>query len=338
MSQPIDVGSTLGPFQITGELGSGGAGSVYKARHHETGKEVALKTLMPETSVNEEIHSRFIREISVAQKIGHPNIVAYDDCGVDDDVLYYTMELVPWGSLADVLAHKRQIPWREAVECGIQICRGLEHLHGQDIVHRDLKPANIFLSDDGRLKLGDFGLARDFNATRLTISGHTVGTAKYLSPEQAMAAEEIDGRSDLYAVGCILFELLAGRPPFKDTDGYVPISYYDMMARHVKEQPPALSDLMADCPDDLNRLVGQLLEKDPANRPQTANDVASMLQAILDGEPIADLASEGTDDDAKSLTERLHEFNQPNKQVSWPALAAVLLVISGVIGLAVAAQ
>ena len=102
------------------------------------------------------------------------------------------MELVPWGTLGEVLARKKRLPWRDAVECGIDICRGLSHLHDSNIVHRDLKPANIFLSDDGRLKLGDFGLARDLESLRLTLQGFTVGTAKYLAPEQAMAKDDIE--------------------------------------------------------------------------------------------------------------------------------------------------
>lgn len=208
MSHAVAIGTKLGPYEILGVLGSGGAGTVYRATDEKSGAEIALKTLMPSTVLSEEIHKRFVREISVAQKLKHENVVAYYDCGLHEEVLYYTMELVPWGSLGEVLTLKKALPWREAVECGIHICGGLEHLHEQGVVHRDLKPANIFLSDDGRLKLGDFGLARDLDSGRLTLDGLTVGTAKYLAPEQAMAEDDIDGRTDLYALGCLLFEML----------------------------------------------------------------------------------------------------------------------------------
>jgi len=234
MHHDMNIGSKLEHFEITGRLGSGGAGAVFRARNLNDGKEYALKTLTSETTINEEIHKRFVREISVAQKLKHENIVAYDYCGFDENVLYYTMELVPWGSLSDVLAKKKKLPWRDATECGIDICRGLEHLHQSNIVHRDLKPANIFLSDDGRLKIGDFGLARDLDSVRLTVEGFTFWTAKYLAPEQAMA-KNIDGRTDLYALGCLVFEMLTGRPPFiSENQGSQALIFRDMMGKHVK--------------------------------------------------------------------------------------------------------
>lgn len=121
LSHSVRVGSRLGHFEIVGHLGSGGAGAVFRAKNIHDGQEYALKTLTPATVVNEEIHKRFIREISVAQKLKHENIVAYDDCGLHEEILYYTMELVPWGSLADVLKRKQTLPWRDSVECGMGV-------------------------------------------------------------------------------------------------------------------------------------------------------------------------------------------------------------------------
>ena len=335
MSRRLDVGSEVGPFEVTGVLGAGGAGSVYKARHKLNGKEVAVKTLMPETTEVEEVHSRFIREISVAQKLEHENIVSYDDCGIDDGLLYYTMDLVPWGSLADVLSHRQILPTREAVECAIQICRGLEHLHEHEIVHRDLKPANIFLSDDGRLKIGDFGLARDLNEERLTVQGMTVGTAKYISPEQAMGESYPDGRTDLYALGCILFEMLAGQPPFTDNDGYKVLTFFEMVERHVKEKPRPVSDFAVACHPRLVELINHLLAKKPDDRPQSAGQVAIELESILK-EIDGGTESDGEGDD-KSLTERLHSLGSSKQEISWQGIAAVLALIVGAIGLAMLA-
>lgn len=332
----VDVGSQLGQYKITDHLGEGGAGAVYKATNLNSGTEVALKTLTSQTALNEEIHSRFIREISVAQKLGHENIVAYDDCGVYEDVLYYTMELVPWGSIRDVMDRRRVIPWREAVECGIHICGGLQHLHENGIVHRDLKPANIFLSDDGRLKLGDFGLARDLNAGRLTIEGHTVGTAKYLSPEQACGVSDLDGRSDLYALGCLLFEMVAGQPVFLPNGGPGTAGYVSMMESHVKEKPRQLSAVVNGLPEDLVQVVDRLLAKKPEERPATATETAAMLQAVLDGVEFPK-SGDGDVEYEKTLTERLHQHEQ-HSQPSWLAIAALIAIIAVVVGVALSNQ
>ncbi|MCG8584358.1 MAG: serine/threonine protein kinase, partial [Pirellulales bacterium] len=254
MGQTATVGSKLGRYEIEKLLGAGGAGSVFRAKDTESGQHVALKTLMPGTVVNEEIHKRFVREISVAQKLDHENVVTYYECGLEDGILYYTMDLVAWGSLGDVLGQRHRLPWREAAEAGVHICQGLTHLHEQGVVHRDLKPANIFVSDDGSLKLGDFGLARDLDAGRLTLDGQTVGTAKYLAPEQAMAEEKIDGRTDLYALGCLLFEMIAGRPPFVIDDHFThraTANYMELMKMHVEDKPPSLGEFAPSCPRPL---------------------------------------------------------------------------------------
>ncbi|MCR9291974.1 MAG: serine/threonine protein kinase [bacterium] len=333
----VGVGERLGHYQIMRQLGSGGAGHVFQALNHETGEEVALKTLNDHGKVTEDIHKRFIREISVAQKLKHPNIVRYDDCGLDEDVLYFTMELVPWGTLADVLTRRGSLTWQEAVECGMHVCDGLQYLHEANIIHRDLKPANIFLSKDGQLKLGDFGLARDFDSSRLTMDGQTVGTAKYMSPEQARAGS-IDGRADVYALGCILFEILAGRPPFVLDDPHSPAAYVLMMQKHVEEQPPKVSDFCGSCPQPLVDLVDRMLAKDPNQRPADAKKVRAALEGIL---VPGDGATEATQDGAsvaretKSFTERLQTGATANRKANPVVLAIVALVVLAVIAIAI---
>ena len=334
----IEIGDQLGEYRILGELGSGSAGSVFKVRHEGTGQVVALKTLTSETVVNEDIHKRFIREIGVAQKLSHEYIVDYFDCGVDEDILFYTMEFIPWGTLAEVLSAQRQLPWREAVECGIHLCHGLEYLHAKDIIHRDLKPANIFLSNDGRVKIGDFGLARDFGETRLTWEGTTVGTAKYFSPEQARGEADLDGRADLYSVGCILFEMVAGRPPFKDTDGYNVLDYFALMEKHIKEKPPRLSDVTGGVPEALDDVVDWLLLKDRSDRPASAAQLAADLQRVLDGHAIESRATDGDEPDDATLTERLRAMSEPQEPISWARLGIVVGGIALAILLALAIQ
>ncbi len=334
MHYDVHVGSKLGQYEITGELGRGGAGTVFKARSLVDGKVCALKTLTSSTVFNEEIHKRFVREISVAQRLQHENIVAYYDCDVDENVLFYAMELVPWGSLGDLLSRRQILPWREAVECGVEICNGLEYLHQNDIVHRDLKPVNIFLSDDGHLKLGDFGLARDLGADCLTVSGLTVGTAKYLAPEQAMAKDVIDGRTDLYALGCLLFEMIAGRPPYISDVPGTATNFMELMGKHVKAPVPSVLDFAPNCPQRLAALITQLLAKRVEDRPESAAIVATMLQSILTDAKVDSNLVQSDDDspveEPKSLTRRLVENDPMERKVNVRAmvfLAAIALFL-----------
>lgn len=331
MSRTIDVGSRIADYEIISVLGKGGAGSVYTARHVETGNEVALKVLHPDHEMAEEVERRFVREISVAQNIDSPYAVKYFDCGLGEDgVLYYTMERVEWGSLKDVLKARGTLPWKDAVECAVQIARGLDALHSQNVIHRDLKPENIFLSDDGRLKLGDFGLVRAVDMSRLTLDGTTVGTAKYLAPEQARG-QEVDARTDLYALGCNLFELLAGRPPFIGSASS--LGYVELMKQHVEVTAPSVTDFAPSCPPALAGLVATLLEKDLDARPDSACEVVDDLEQILSHATEGDGESgqDNEESDQESLTERLRaEGLVPSQEVDVKALgiaAAILCVV-----------
>ena len=336
----VDVGMNLGPYRIIDRLGAGAAGSVFVAVEDDSGEKVALKVLRPGAELNEEIHSRFVREISVAQKLNDPHIISYRDCGVEDGVLYYAMEYVGWGSLADTLRSRGTLSWRDACECAIQICAGLKHLHDANIVHRDLKPANIFLSEDGRIRLGDFGLARDLDSHTLSLDGTSVGTTKYIAPEQAKGARKIDGRTDLYALGCNMFEFLTGRTPFGIESDESPVGIVEMMRRHVEEAPPKLLDVNPSLPTSLSDLVEQLLQKDPHNRPKSAAHTASALQRILDDpEAALDLSDSGilssrrpdgpiAMDDEASLTARLRTSTVPANQISGRNLIAVVVVLA----------
>jgi serine/threonine-protein kinase len=339
-SKVVQVGSRLGPYQLTAELGAGGAGTVFVGEHTETHEKVALKVLRPGAELIEDIHSRFIREITVAQKLNDPHIVSYRDCDVEDGVLYYAMEFVPWGSMSDVLKRRGALPWREACECAIQMASALEHLHSVGVVHRDLKPANVFLSDDGRLKLGDFGLARDSDSPRLTVAGMTVGTCKYLAPEQAKGESEIDDRTDLYALGCNLFEMIIGRTPFESPDAYAPVTAMEMMRRHIEDAPPKLSNLNPHCPPRLSELVSALLAKDPDNRPSSAAAVVKELRQILNGSTEVARSAETAEghEEEQSLTARLREASTGNREVSTGKLLGVLAVIVVLVALAALAS
>ncbi len=301
----VGIGTKLGPYVITRQIGEGGAGTVFVASDpKKKSVEVAIKVMRPEAEEIEETHARFIREITVAQKLNDPHIVAYHDCGVEDGILYFVMQYLPWGSLDSVLHRRRTLSWRETCECGIQIARGLHHFHEHGMLHRDLKPANIFLSDDGRLKIGDFGLARDLNSPTLTQAGTAIGTANYLAPEQAMGDVSIDERADLYALGCNLFQCVAGYPPFDYPESRGIPTLLEMMRRHIEDSPPQLSAIAPVCPPDLCLLVDKLLAKNRNERPASADEVINHLQAILEERPIS-ICSEHTDDQQKTIADEI---------------------------------
>ncbi len=224
---------TLGEYAIGEQLGTGTVGTVYRATHQQTGKEVALKVLVPAAAKSESLQRRFVREIGVVQRIDHPHVIRHFHNGLQDGVLYYTMELARHGSLEDLLRKRRTLSWRETAECGAQLASALHTLHENGIIHRDLKPANIYLSSDGKLKIGDFGLAKDAIATKVTLDGQTVGTIRYMAPEQIRGREDIDGRLDLYALGCILFRCLVGRLPIEGANAL------ETFQKHLTEVPPA---------------------------------------------------------------------------------------------------
>lgn len=274
-------GKVVGDYRVLETLGSGAAGEAYRAEHSETGEVVVLKLMHQRLQSDPDIQNRFVREVSVLQKLSHPNIVRYVDCGLDDGRLYLAMEWVEFGTLDEVLKRRGRLPWRETVESAIQICSGLEHAHERGIIHRDLKPANLFLSAKGLIKVGDFGLARDGELHRLTVSGNTVGTCRYMAPEQVRGDDVLTGAVDMYAVGCLMFRMLAGRPPY---DG---ANIMEIFEHHLYSEIPSLGPATNGRPPELDELVKRLLTKDPAQRPGKADEVREALEAILAGDQVA---------------------------------------------------
>jgi serine/threonine protein kinase len=242
------------------------------------------------------------------------------------------MELVDSGSLKDVLSVRGRLPWREVAECAIQVCNALAYAHDEGVVHRDLKPANLFLSADGHVKVGDFGLARDFNRSRLTLEGQTVGSCRYMPPEQITGDAELTGASDLYALGCIMYQALVGRPPF---DG---VGVIEIFEAHLYSDPQPLAELAPSCPRALADLVMRLLAKDAAARPADAAAVRTVLARILTGDEAtyvgahpqkssAATTSAAADPVASSLTARLYVPSS----VAKPRWKTPLMVAAGLI-------
>ncbi|MEM6329919.1 MAG: serine/threonine-protein kinase [Planctomycetota bacterium] len=276
MSDPQRVGD----YELLDELGAGAAGEVFRARHTGSGDEAAVKLLHAQTEDDIELQKRFVREVSVLERLDHPRIVRHRECGIHDGKLYLAMELVPSGTLRDKLRKTRVLPWQEACEAAAQICDALHHAHQQGVIHRDLKPANVFVTAAGEMKVGDFGLARDLQQGRLTVEGQTVGTCKYMAPEQVRGEAALTGAVDLYAVGCLLCEMLTGRPPY---DGATLVEVFE---KHLYAPPPSIAASVLDAPPTLDRVITVLLAKQPADRPADAAAAREMLQAVLRGEPL----------------------------------------------------
>lgn len=250
----------VGPFEVGERIGVGGMGIVYRATYTKNGAQVALKILSPDVSDSESLQRRFEREISILKKLQHPNIVKYYGGGKIGNQRFYAMELVDGGSVEDYLKKKGRLPWEEALDIGIQVAKALEHAHEAGVIHRDLKPANLLMNMASVIKLTDFGIARDTTATALTAAGKTVGTYAYMAPEQIRGKPPVDKKSDLYALGCVLFELISGETPF------VSENQGEMLMQHLQEEPPRITSLVPECPIFLEDLIFKLLEKDPNDR------------------------------------------------------------------------
>ena len=264
----------MGPFELGRKLGVGGMGIVYRATYLETGQQVALKVLSPDLSADPKIAKRFQREMDILRRLKHPHIIRYYGGSKSGVQRYYAMELLSGGALDAVLKQKKQFTWEETVDYAIQIAQALEHAHNASVIHRDLKPSNLLLSKSGKLKLSDFGIARDTEATQLTAAGKTVGTMAYMAPEQITGKHPISRKTDLYALGCVMFEMLAGRPPFQsDTQP-------ELLFKHIEEEPPSVREFNMDVPVWLDRLIGELLEKHPEDRPFDALAVQVKLEEV----------------------------------------------------------
>ncbi len=264
----------IGDYDVLRPLGEGGMGMVYAAKERLSGREVALKTLRPELAASEEGQRLFRSEMAILAHLDHPNVVRCLACSEIDGQLVMAMELLDGPTLRAVLHERGRVPWTEAVGWIAQIAAGLRAAHGQDpsIIHRDLKPENVIITEGGATaKVTDFGIAKVLEALARTTT-HSVGTLAYMSPEQIDAAP-LDPRADLYALGVVFYELLAGHPPF------VSASPRELLNLHCTAQPPPLpEDVRAGLPKGVERLVFSLLAKRPADRPADAGQVVTALE------------------------------------------------------------
>ena len=263
----------VGKYTITGRLGRGGMGMVYRGYDEVLEREVAVKTLRIEGTFDEESRRRFEIEAKAAARLQHPNILTVFELGEDRGVPFIAMELLPGVDLETLVRSGEPLLLTEKLDIIVQVCRGLAYAHEHKIVHRDIKPSNIRLLDDGTAKIMDFGIAK-LAGTSLTKSGMMIGTVHYMSPEQ-VRARPLDGRSDVFSVGVLLYDLLAGRRPFVGEDAT------QVLFGIVNEEPPPLGVDLGDVGPSLEAIVARALSKDPAGRQPTANHLADELAEVL---------------------------------------------------------
>src|SRR5512139_247875 len=275
-----------GRYQVGELLGYGGMAEVHRGRDLRLGRDVAIKTLRTDLARDATFQLRFRREAQNAASLNHPAIVAVYDTGEErgpagEELPYIVMEFVNGRTLKEVLAAEGRLMPRRALEITADICAALEFSHRHGIIHRDIKPGNVMLTQTGQVKVMDFGIARALasGATTMTQTSAVIGTAQYLSPEQARG-EPVDARSDVYASGCVLFELLCGHPPFVG-DNPVSVAY-----QHVREDPRPPSSSNRDVTPEIDAVVLKALAKNPLNRYQSAAEMRADLLRAAAGRPV----------------------------------------------------
>src|SRR5947209_1887063 len=276
---------TVGRYEITGELGRGAMGVVYKALDPTIGRTVALKTMRLDVHGldAQEMVRRFQNEARAAGVLNHPNIVTIYDAGEQDGIFYIAMEFIEGTTLHELLAEKRVLPTDEVVQLSRQICRGLDYAHSNGIVHRDIKPANIMITANGTVKIMDFGIAK--SGGQVTNTGQVLGTPNYMSPEQ-VKGKQLDGRSDLFGLGVILYEMLTGEKPF------VGQNVTTIIYKIVNETPITPRDLDVTVHPGLSAIVIKALAKTPDDRYQTGADMVRDLENYKLAGPARSAASQ----------------------------------------------
>jgi serine/threonine protein kinase len=316
------VGRKLGKYQIMEEIGRGGMATVYKALDAKLQRTVALKVLPEYFHHDPTLIERFKKEATHAAALVHPNIVTIHDVGESEGLLYFAMEYVEGQTLSELIHERGPLQVSEALAILKQVASALDYAHEQGYVHRDVKPTNILIDERGRAVLTDFGIVKAADGTSLTRTGTLVGTPEYMSPEQVRGLE-VDRRSDVYSLGVVAYEMLAGKAPFGGDTASI-------LHSHVYEQPSPLDEVSPKVPVGVAKVVGRALQKDPQERYHTASDLAEALEAGLAGrvleepETLVDVAGLET---ALSRREKRTLVASPTRR--WP-LAGGLAVLAGV--------
>ena len=314
----IETLLAAGRYRVERTLGQGGMAIVYLAHDEELDRFVAVKVLAEHLAGDANFRARFLQESKLASRLSHPNIVQVYDAGETEGSPYIVMEYVP----GDTLAQQGKLTHAEVVPLALQVCAGLQHAHNAGLVHRDVKPANLLVREDDVLKIADFGIARAAELTRLTQHGTVLGTAAYLSPEQA-AGEEVSAATDIYSLGAVVYELLTGRPPYEFE------SLADLGAQQADGVITPLRDIEPSVPKPVEVAVMHALARDPAFRPASASDFGHELASAseLPTKPLP----------ANVITEPLHTRTYRRLPGSsgwiWIVAAVAVAVVAVILGL-----
>ena len=273
-SGEVTEGDQVGPYLVGAKLGEGAAGTVYRAVRTSDGIEVALKILKGALAADATYLARFRREARVAAEVQHRNLVPVVEFGEEGAVVFIATEFRDDGSLADLIARDGRLSVSDCIRVASEIAAGLGALHDHDIVHRDVKPSNVMLSRSGGAALTDFGLARGQAYTVLTKPGQVLGTLAYLAPE-LIQGKEATAESDVYGLGCLVYECVTGAPPFADR------GVFEMAVAHLEEEPPDPRTRRDAISDEFSWALLRALEKEPAERPPTAMAYAHLLSVAV---------------------------------------------------------
>jgi len=294
-----------GKYEVVKCLGAGSMGLVYACRHRElSGHLIAIKVLFPEVARDKIAAARFRNEIFASYGVSHPNVVRAYEYLRDGDLVAYTMEYVDGGDLAERLGDPDNlIPIPEIIKYLEQMCAGVQAIHDSGIIHRDLKPENILLTNEGNIKIADFGIARTGHGPKLTEHGGVVGTIDYVSPEY-MLNSQVDWRSDIYALGILAYEMIAGESPFRAD------SVYATMTKRLKSDPVPPSSVRPECSKELDTIVLKAMERNPEVRYQSASEMCDDLKELRAGKGEHVVAKRATAKKVNEFSEDVDELNE----------------------------